>query len=83
MEWETLNIPLSNDKTLRNCPECGSSIVSHSLLITVNTTGMVKVDNDEKPKNKCNVCGFTSTDKFETLNKINRRTDKINKILDK
>lgn len=37
----------------------------------------------DRTLNNCKSCGFKSDYKFELLNKINRRAEKINKILDK
>jgi transcription elongation factor Elf1 len=69
-----LNLPLNiiYDRTLNNCPECGSDNTSLVFLIPVGTT-----------EEKCKDCGFTSEYRFELLNKINRRSEKIDKILDK
>jgi transposase-like protein len=65
-----LNLPLNiiYDRTLNNCPECGSDNTSLVFLIPVGTT-----------EEKCKDCGY----RFELLNKINRRSEKIDKILDK
>jgi transcription elongation factor Elf1 len=69
-----LNLPLNiiYDRTLNNCPECGSDNTSLVFLIPVGTT-----------EEKCKKCGFKSEYRFELLNKINRRAEKIDKILDK
>lgn len=67
------------DKTLYNCPECGSDKVSHTFFIPIKPTNKPP----RRPEEKCKDCGFKSEYKFELLNKINRRTDKIDKILDK
>jgi transcription elongation factor Elf1 len=75
-----LNLPLNMiyDRTLNNCPECGSDKVSHSYFISIKPT-----NKPRKPEEKCKSCGFKSDYRFELLNKINRRSEKIDKILDK
>ena len=69
------NLPLNivYDRTLNNCPECGSDKVLHLYCINIKT----------RKEEKCKSCGFKSEYRFELLNKINRRTEKIDKILDK
>ena len=73
------------DKTLSDCPECGSNKISHSLFLTVNISNQIDfgTKGNKPPEEKCNICGFRSNERFETLNKIKRRDEKINKILDK
>lgn len=76
--WSTLEIPWY-DRTLNNCPECGSDKVSHSYFISIKPTN----EPPRKPEENCKKCGFKSEYRFELLNKINRRAEKIDKILDK
>ena len=76
--WSTLEIPWY-DRTLNNCPECGSDKVSHSYFISIKPTN----EPPRKPEENCKKCGFKSEYRFELLNKINRRSEKIDKILDK
>ena len=73
-----LTLNMIYDRTL-NCPECGSKDVSHSFFITVKPTN----EPPRKPEEKCKSCGFKSEYRFELLNRINRRVEKIDKILDK
>ena len=74
------NLPLNivYDKTLNNCPECGSN----DILIIMSHTYSIPI-KPKKPVEKCRWCGFKSEYRFELLNKINRRAEKIDKILDK
>lgn len=76
-----INFPLNMlyDKTLNNCPECGSNDISHTYSIPIKPTN----ESPKKPVEKCRWCGFKSEYRFELLNKINRRAEKIDKILDK
>jgi len=76
-----LNLPLNMiyDRTLNNCPECGSNDTSLVFLIPVGTT----IKSIKKSEEKCRWCGFRSEYRFELLNRINRRSEKIDKILDK
>ena len=97
------NLPLNivYDRTLNNCPECGSDNTSLLFLIPVGTTSKPRcgyfsriffptslpieqpTTEIKKSEEKCKDCGFTSEYRFELLNKINRRSEKIDKILDK
>lgn len=76
-----LNLPLNiiYDRTLNNCPECSSDNTSLVFLIPVGKTSKPIKKSEEK----CKDCGFTSEYRFVLLNKINRRLEKIDKILDK
>jgi transcription elongation factor Elf1 len=76
-----INLPLNivYDRTLNNCPECGSDNTSLLFLILHQQTSKPIKKSEEN----CKDCGFTSEYKFELLNKINRRSEKIDKILDK
>jgi len=77
-EWSKLEIPWY-DKTLNNCPECGSNDISQTYSIPIKPNN----EPPKKPVEKCRWCGFKSEYRFELLNRINRRAEKIDKILDK
>lgn len=58
------------------CPSCNSiDIVRRHIYVSVYGTV------PEKPRDFCKKCGFTSYEKFETINFVNLRDDRINKIL--
>lgn len=60
------------------CPRCNSTnIITRYIYSSVYGT------IPEKPKDFCKNCGFFSYIQFETLNFINLRDDKINKIINK
>lgn len=65
--------------TNMNCPQCYSNnIARHFCISTI--TGVIT----ETPYDSCKRCGFISKEySFSLLNEINKREEKINKILDK
>jgi len=66
--------------TNMNCPQCYSNNIARHFFIS---TLPVLLEN-KKPYDSCKSCGFISREySFIILNEINKREDKINKILDK
>lgn len=62
----------------RNCPMCGSSQVSKRYLVPV---GDYVGNQPLLEYNICKRCLFETTDRFEDLNKANRRNKKIDDLL--
>ena len=77
MNLTELKIPQSH--STMNCPQCYSNnITRHFFVSTI--PGVIT----EKSYDSCKSCGFISKEySFGLLNEINKREDKINKILDK
>jgi len=77
MNLTELELPQSH--ITMNCPHCCSNnTVRHFFVSTI--PGVIT----GKPYDSCKSCGFISREySFVLLNEINKREDKINKILDK
>lgn len=66
------------DEILFYCPCCKSdNIVRRYVYVSIDGT------IPESPKDFCKSCGYYSTEKFESINFINSRNDKLTKILDR
>jgi predicted Zn-ribbon and HTH transcriptional regulator len=59
------------------CPKCKSIDISRNYYIE-SIYGSLPCD----PKDYCNSCGFTSKEKFDVTNFIEKRDNKIKDILD-